>query len=68
MKKLKVAVLMGGPSSEHEVSLHSGEEVLKNLDKNKYNVLPVTIDKRGFWLFTGPKSQPLSEPEGIWML
>ncbi|HEY4523804.1 MAG TPA: D-alanine--D-alanine ligase [Candidatus Paceibacterota bacterium] len=68
MKKLKVAVLMGGPSSEHEVSLHSGEEVLKNLDKNKYNVLPVTIDKRGFWLFTGPKSQPLSEPEGILML
>lgn len=46
-KKIKVAVLMGGISSEHEVSLMSGKEIIKNLDKNKYTVKPLLIDKRG---------------------
>lgn len=47
--KLKVAVLMGGPSVEHEVSLKTGRNVLMNLDKRKYNALPVTISKDGTW-------------------
>ncbi|MFA7300729.1 MAG: D-alanine--D-alanine ligase [Candidatus Shapirobacteria bacterium] len=42
-KKLKVAVLMGGESSEREVSLSSGKTVLHNLDKNKYDVLVVDV-------------------------
>jgi len=45
MKKIKVAVLMGGRSSEHEISIISGNEVVKNLDKNKYEVLPVILAK-----------------------
>lgn len=49
-KKLKVAVLMGGPSSEHEVSLSSGKTVIKNLDKRKYEIKPVIISKEGKWL------------------
>lgn len=56
---------MGGPSSEHEVSLETGREVLENLDAEKYCATPVVIDKRGLWLFPGNKSQPLSEPEGL---
>lgn len=41
MAKLRVGVLMGGTSSEREVSLMSGREVVKNLDKNKYEVVEI---------------------------
>ncbi|HWS48883.1 MAG TPA: D-alanine--D-alanine ligase [Candidatus Methanoperedens sp.] len=51
MKKIRVAVLMGGKSSEREVSLSSGAEVLKNLDRDKYEVwgidVPSELDKLG---------------------
>ena len=40
---------MGGPSSEHEVSLKTGEMVLKNLDKKRYYGFPVKIEKNGSW-------------------
>jgi D-alanine-D-alanine ligase len=49
MAKLKVAVLMGGPSSEHEVSLLSGKNVVAGLDKAKYEVLPVVVSRSGIW-------------------
>lgn len=45
--KIKVAVLYGGCSAEHEVSLLSAAAVIKNLDKNKFTVIPVGIDKEG---------------------
>ena len=41
---------MGGPSTEHEVSLMSGGVVIKNLNKNKYDVAPVTITKDKKWI------------------
>jgi len=47
MAKLKVAVLMGGRSGEHEVSLVSGGAVMANLDRRKYSATPVTIPKSG---------------------
>jgi len=43
MNKIKVLLLMGGGGSEHEVSLSSGEEVLKNFDKEKYEVIPMVM-------------------------
>ena len=45
----KVAVIFGGMSSEHDVSIMSGKSVLKNIDKQKYNVIPIYIDKSGIW-------------------
>ncbi len=48
-KKIKVAVLMGGPSSEHEISLKTGENVLINLDQEKYEGIKVKINKNGKW-------------------
>jgi len=51
-KKIRVAVLMGGPSAEHEVSMHTGGEIIKNLDPGAYTALPVVIDKSGRWLAT----------------
>ncbi len=49
MKKLRVAVIMGGPSIEHEVSLKTGRNVLANLDPNKYYGIPVVVSKEGEW-------------------
>jgi D-alanine-D-alanine ligase len=45
MGKLRVAVLMGGPSSEREVSLRSGQMVLKNLDPERYEAFPLDLDE-----------------------
>jgi D-alanine-D-alanine ligase len=49
-KKINVALLCGGKSREHEVSLLSARNVYDSLDKNKYNVTIVGIDKMGRWL------------------
>lgn len=43
MTKLRVGVLMGGNSSEREVSIMSGKEVIKNLDKDKYEVVEIVV-------------------------
>src|SRR5262252_7699672 len=50
MKKLRVGVLFGGRSGEHEVSLLSAASVLKAIDKDKYEVVPIGITKEGRWL------------------
>ncbi len=47
--KLKIAVFMGGRSSEHEVSLKSGEVICSSIDTEKYSVVPVIINKNGTW-------------------
>jgi D-alanine-D-alanine ligase len=49
-KKLKVGVLFGGRSGEHEVSLLSAASVLKAIDKKKFDVVPIGITKEGRWL------------------
>jgi D-alanine-D-alanine ligase len=49
MKKLTVALLFGGKSGEHEVSLRSAASILKALDRNKYDVIPIGITKEGQW-------------------
>jgi D-alanine-D-alanine ligase len=50
MKKLRVGILFGGRSGEHEVSLLSAASVLQAIDKNKYQVVPIGITKEGHWL------------------
>lgn len=40
---------MGGKSSEHEISILSGQQVVSNLNLNKYEILPVVISKTGDW-------------------
>jgi len=50
MKKLRVGVLFGGRSGEHEVSLLSAASVLKAIDKKKYQVVPIGISKDGRWV------------------
>src|SRR5260370_1401088 len=50
MKKLRVGVLFGGRSGEHEVSLLSAASVLNAIDRKKYHVVPVGITKEGRWV------------------
>jgi D-alanine-D-alanine ligase len=55
-EKLKVAVLFGGRSGEHEVSLASARSVMANLDPAKYDVIPVGITREGKWIVEGKAS------------
>src|SRR5437588_629925 len=50
MKKLKIGVLFGGRSGEHEVSLLSAASVLNAIDKKKFDVVPIGITKSGKWV------------------
>src|SRR5580698_9688084 len=51
--KIRVGILFGGRSGEHEVSLLSAASVLNAIDKNKYEVVPIGITKDGRWLTAG---------------
>jgi D-alanine-D-alanine ligase len=50
MKKLRVGILFGGRSGEHEVSLLSAASVFNAIDKNKFEVVPIGITKEGRWV------------------
>ncbi len=54
-KKITIGVVFGGRSAEHEVSLVSAASVMSALDKNKYDIVPIGITKRGKWL-AGPEA------------
>lgn len=73
-KKIRVAVLYGGRSGEHEVSLQSAASVVKNLDRKHFEVVPIGIDKQGHWLLnnveqmgitTATQSLPLKTSNSI---
>ena len=49
MKKLRVGVIYGGRSGEHEVSIASAAAVFKHLDRRRYEPIPIRIDKDGRW-------------------
>ena len=51
MSKIKVAVLFGGVSNEHEISLISASNIISAIPKDKYEIIPIGITKKGRWLF-----------------
>lgn len=54
-EKINVGIIFGGRSEEHEVSLMSATSIIKAIDKEKYNVIPLGITKEGQWmLYNGP--------------
>jgi D-alanine-D-alanine ligase len=59
-KKLRVGILFGGRSGEHEVSLLSAASVLKAIDRARYEVVPIGITKQGRWLISGDAERLLS--------
>ena len=70
----KVGVVFGGRSVEHEVSVITGMQVMENIDKKKYEVVPIYISKEGKWLtgdclldFSNFKNNKLSEAQEIFV-
>ncbi|MFM8387407.1 MAG: D-alanine--D-alanine ligase [Planctomycetia bacterium] len=59
--RMQVAVLMGGPSSEHDVSLQGGKNVVDALDLRRFDVWPVVIQRTGAWQVA---SKPWAGSEG----
>jgi D-alanine-D-alanine ligase len=71
-KKLRIGILFGGRSGEHEISLLSAASILKAIDRKKYEIVPLGITKQGQWvrgieaqrLLTGsPTPEPLELPD-----
>ena len=50
MNKLRVGILFGGRSGEHEVSLLSAASVIEAINQSKYEVVPIGITKEGRWV------------------
>src|SRR5438034_4766807 len=61
-KKIRVGLVFGGRSGEHEVSLASAESVMANLDHDKYEIVPIGITREGSWLL-GTEPQALLAAE-----
>ena len=62
MEKLKVGVILGGMSSEKEVSLNSGRNVYDNLDREAYEAVPIFMDADGrLWVACGERLARLPE-------
>lgn len=58
-KKLRVGVIFGGRSGEHEVSLRSGRAVIEAMNRKKYDAVPIVITKEGRWLGPAEAVRPL---------
>lgn len=56
MQRLRVGVVRGGPSSEYVISLKTGENVLRNLDTDKYAPIDILITPRGDWYMNGVRT------------
>jgi D-alanine-D-alanine ligase len=59
-KKLRIGILFGGRSGEHEVSLLSAASILKAIDRTKYDVVPIGITKQGQWITSAEAQQLLT--------
>lgn len=65
--KIRVGIVFGGRSGEHEISKRSAKAVVEQIDRSKYEVIPIAINEEGHWL--GPsKSLELLEPEAATLL
>lgn len=60
-KKLRIGVIFGGRSGEHEVSLRSAESIINSMDRSKYEIVPIGITKEGRWLTSGNATAMLPE-------
>ncbi len=63
-EKVRVGLIFGGRSGEHEVSLVSAQGVMSAIDRDKYEVVPIGITKEGRWLASGDPMKALSS--GVW--
>jgi D-alanine-D-alanine ligase len=59
LKKLRVGVIFGGRSGEHEVSIRSAQAIIEGINKKKFDVVPIAIGKEGKWLGPAQSTQLL---------
>jgi D-alanine-D-alanine ligase len=62
MNKIRVGVIRGGRSGEHEVSLRSAESILNAIDREKYEIVPLTISHEGKWEPFAISADPDTKP------
>ena len=62
IKKIRVGIIFGGRSGEHEVSFCSASSIIKAIDKDKYTVVPIGITKEGRWI--SPQDSELALKSG----
>jgi len=62
-RKIRVGVVFGGRSSEHEVSLASAASVMNAMDREKYDIVPIGITKNGRWIASGDPLRALQSGE-----
>ena len=60
-KKIRIGLVFGGRSGEHEVSLASARSVMANLDSDRYEVIPIGITKSGTWLLGDEPTHALAQ-------
>jgi len=60
-KRIRVGIIFGGRSGEHEVSLRSARSVMESIDREKYDVVPIGVTKEGHWLVGGDPMRTLAE-------
>ena len=65
MSKINVALIFGGKSGEHEVSLLSAASICKHINRDKYNVFTIGITKEGRWMFYDGKEENIKN--GSWV-
>ena len=65
MKTLRVGVIFGGRSGEHEVSVASAASIFKHLDRTRYEAIPIRIEKSGRWMLDGKAPDALSAAAAI---
>ena len=72
-KKIRIGLIFGGRSGEHEVSLLSAQSVMGAIDRDKYEIVPIGITKEGRWLAGGRSNegphqerQPRATPLPCW--
>ena len=62
-KKLRIGVIFGGRSGEHEVSIRSAQAIIEAINQKKFDVVPIAINKEGKWL--GPAQAARLLPESV---
>lgn len=65
MAKLNIALIFGGKSGEHEVSLSSSASIYTHIDKNKYNVFTIGITKDGRWMYYEGSEENIKNGEWV---
>ncbi len=64
-KKLRIGLVYGGRSGEHEVSLASAKAVMENLDRDKYEVVPISVTRNGTWLLVTEPARRLGTGQDV---